>query len=220
MTVSRLRTRGALLGLGLLALVTGGLGACSDDRSAAGPVAPSTSTTPSSTPSGSTPPSPPDDALAPTATAPSSPASAATAPSATAPTADVVGQNTLAPVPMDAVATFSEGLQVRTVDRRATELTASAPGETGGPGVVLTLSFHNGTPDPVDLDGLRVSAFDATGAPVGEVDGEAAEPPSGLLAPGADAQGSFAFSLPTAGESALRLEITSTGSADVVVVTD
>jgi len=208
-----------LLGTGLLVLA-----ACGEASSVTPPtIPPPTSSGASTSDAGS--PAPSKASGTPSGAPPSSTIESSAAggsgtdPGAVAATAAAIGENTLPPVPADEPATFGEGLEVRAVDQRTTELTAMVPGEISGPGVVVTLAFHNGTGAPVDLDGVRVNAYDALGAPATEIELPDADPPSGLLAPGADAEGTFAFSMAGQDVGAMRLEITSTGSSDVVVLT-
>jgi len=122
------------------------------------------------------------------------------------------------PVPPGQEAVFGEGFAVRVTGESETTLTARLPGEVSGPGVLVTITFRNGSAVPVDLDGVRVAASGPGGAPAPSVDGPPAQPPTGVLAPGGTAQASFAFSLPRGSARAMTLQITSISSADVVVV--
>jgi len=133
-------------------------------------------------------------------------------------TAPVVGARLRPPVPPGKEALFSEGLAVRVTGESETTLTGRVPGEVSGPGVLVTVTFRNGSTVPVDLDGIRVTASGPGGVPASAVDGPPAQPPTGILAPGGTAQASFAFSLPRGSVRAMTLEITSISSADVVVV--
>lgn len=143
--------------------------------------------------------------------------SAAT-PTEPAVTASVIAENTLPPVPATAQASFGEGLSVRVVDQRAEELTATLPGEISGPGVVVHLAIHNGSAAPVDLDGIRVSAYDSAGNPAPALEGPPAQAATGVLAAGADSETTVAFSMTAEAVAGMTLEITSTSSADVVVL--
>jgi len=121
-------------------------------------------------------------------------------------------------VPPGKEALFGEGLAVRVTGESETTLTGSVPGEVSGPGVLVTVTFRNGSTVPVDLDGIRVAASGPGGTPAPSVDGPPAKAPTGILAPEGTAQGSFAFSLPRGSVRSMTLQITSISSADVVVV--
>ena len=139
-------------------------------------------------------------------------------PTQSAATASVIAENTLPPVPATAVASFGEGLRVRVVDQRREELEATLPGEVSGPGVVVELSFHNGSSAPVDLDGIRVSAFDRSGDPAPVLEGPPAQAATGVLPVGSDATTTVAFSMAPEAVTGMTLQITSTASSDVVVL--
>lgn len=139
-------------------------------------------------------------------------------PTESAATASVIAESTLPPVPATAVASFGEGLRVRVVDQRTERLTATLPGEISGPGVVVELSFHNGSSAPVDLDGIRVSAFDRSGNPAPALEGPPAQAATGILGVGSDAATTVAFSMAPEAVAGMTLQITSTASSDVVVL--
>ncbi|MEW1957296.1 hypothetical protein [Kineococcus sp. NPDC059986] len=184
-------------------------------------VSPAGSPAPAVTSGGTVVPAPPGTSPStPTGTPPAEPTGQYTVGESAVPTAVVVGGTTLPPVPPTAEASFGEGLSVRVTRRETREVTATDPGEVSGPGVVLTLSFHNGSAAPVDLDGVRISAYDAAGTPAPSFEGDPARPPSGILPPGADAEATAVFSMDPVDVASMSLEITSTSSTDVIVLGD
>jgi len=195
----RAALRGAAPAVATLAL----LGGCSTATSTA-PAAVGTTTSTASPDASGTPNSTPTgvEAVAPGA----------------ALTAGSIGENTLAPVPLAAEAQFGEGLGVHVESVEDSTVSGIYPGEISGPGVVVRLTFSNGSAVAVDLDGVRVNASLPDGTPASALEGPPAQAPTGVLAPDSTAEGTFVFSLPQGTASSLTLEITSTSSADVVMI--
>lgn len=159
----------------------------------------------------------------------SGPAATATSPAPTdgtgespgpeeAATAGVIGTRTLAPVPVRATARFSEGLTVTVTSVREAQVTAVYPGEVSGPGMVVQLTFTNLSPDPVDLDGVRVNATRPDGSPATAMEGPPYAAPTGVLDLGASAGATFVYAIPQGTARSMALEITSVSSADTVTV--
>jgi hypothetical protein len=124
----------------------------------------------------------------------------------------------MAPVPVQSEARFSEGLAVRVESVEEQQVTAVYPGEVSGPGMVVVLSFRNGSNAPVDLDGVRVSATRPDGTPAAGMEGPPAVLPTGVLAPGGQGRGTFVYSIPQGSSRSMTLEISSISSTDVVTV--
>ncbi|WP_432541215.1 hypothetical protein [Kineococcus sp. SYSU DK002] len=155
----------------------------------------------------------------PAATAPDPAATGSTATEPEAPaTADVVGTRTLAAVPVQREARFSEGLTVKVTSVTEAEVTAVHPGEVSGPGMLVALTFTNGSPDPVDLDGVRVNASRPDGTPASGLEGPPYAAPTGVLEVGESGTATFVYSIPKGTARSMTLEITSVSSTDTVIV--
>ncbi|WP_432511969.1 hypothetical protein [Kineococcus sp. SYSU DK001] len=150
------------------------------------------------------------------------PAAAAPDPTATDPeapaTADVVGTRTLAPVPVQREARFSEGLTVKVTSVTEAEVAAVHPGEVSGPAMVVALTFTNASPDPVDLDGVRVNASRPDGTPASGLEGPPYAAPTGILEVGESGTATFVYSIAEGTARTMTLEITSVSSTDTVIV--
>ncbi|MBF5080359.1 hypothetical protein [Quadrisphaera sp. INWT6] len=149
-----------------------------------------------------------------TTTAPSPSRSAYTGPPPA--TAPVVGASTLPPVEQGTVAGFGDGLSVEVVERSSVDVTASGPGERSGPATAVLLELVNGSPSPVSLDGVTVTATSSDGTPQDGFTGEPADVPSGVLAPGARIRGTWVFS--ASPDAASSLVVTSVSSASALVL--
>ena len=216
----RLRAGASVLGTALLLCACSGPDSTSTRLEGAGAATASPSATAPGSP-GATAPASPTTAPASPSTAPVSPTTTAPAPSVAseeAATADVIATHTLPPVPVRAEGRFGEGLVVRVTSVQETNVTAVYPGEVSGPGMVVQLTFTNGSPDVVDLDGIRVTASRPDGTPAPSMEGAPAAPPKGLLEPGATAGATFVYSIPRGTSRSMTLEITSISSDDVVTV--
>jgi len=123
----------------------------------------------------------------------------------------------LAPVPIGQDAGLDDRVYaaVTAVDR--TELAARGPGETAGPGVVVTVRLRNEGSAALDLDGVAVNARDAAGTPAPPAP-SAADPLGGELPPGGTATGRYAFRIPRGDGGPLVVEIHHGAARNVVVV--
>ncbi|MEZ0490677.1 hypothetical protein AB2L28_00315 [Kineococcus sp. TBRC 1896] len=181
----------------------------------AGPATGASSDPVTTPPSG--PPSSPPEIPPTTSAGPAAPTDAPPGPEEAA-TADVVGTRTLPPVPVRTPARFSEGLTVTVTSVSEAQVTAVYPGEVSGPGMVVQLTFTNLSPDPVDLDGVRVTATRPDGSPATAMEGPPYSAPTGVLETGASAQATFVYSIPQGTARSTTLEITSVSSTDTVTV--
>lgn len=175
--------------------------------------APSPAVTPTSS-SSPTPSSTQTPSVAPSTTAPAEPSYSGPPPA----TASAVGTSTLPAVPPGDAADFGDGLVVTVEDHRAAELTASGPGEVSGAGVVVQLEIRNGTRSPVDASQISVTASDPQGSPADEWTSSPTAPARGVLAPGGEVEGTYAFRSPQGSATALVLTITSVSSGSAVTI--
>jgi len=200
-------SRGVLAGSALL--LAASLAACTS-------AAPDqTDPSPTSTVTGPTP-VPSETGPAPVVPSPPAPSTYSGPPPATA---SVVGATTLPPVQQGEAAAFGDGLVATVTGVEQAEATGTDPGDVAGPATAVRIRLENGTDAPVDLGGVTVTATHGADAePAPSLTGPPSAPAQGVLAPGEDAEGVWAFSVPTSGASSLVLTITSVSSASVVVV--
>lgn len=122
------------------------------------------------------------------------------------------------PVAVDEPAWFGNDLVVTVTGIEPAELEARGPGQTAGPGVVVTLEVRNAGAAPIDAGGVVVNAAYGHATPADPNYSDAAEPLSGMLEPGATATGSYAFRVPSDQVDSLVLDIHHATSPNVVVV--
>jgi hypothetical protein len=142
-----------------------------------------------------------------------------TAPQATSkPTIDphygaVVAQT----IPQGTTASFGSGVTAVVTKIVSKDITGKGPGEVSGPALIVTLDIHNGTSSVLSLDSVFVNGYygpDKT--PAAPLD-SATSAVKDNLAPGADAQGTYAFSVPKSGQSSFVATLGSGGSPVIVV---
>jgi hypothetical protein len=100
---------------------------------------------------------------------------------------------------------------------KAQMLGARGPGETAGPGVVVTLEVRNASDAPFGLNGLAVNAHYGNGIPAvpNRVPGE---PLVGTLAPGQHKSGLYEFHIARGEERTVVLDIEHASAPNVVIV--
>jgi len=224
--------RGAAVALAALLALP--LAACSGGDDDAAPVPPSsaapTGDAPTTGPSASPTTAPADPTTAPPTDGPtdgptSGPEDPATddgtgGPSDGPPLADprpTAAVETLPPVPAGEDAALSDGVVVRVLDVRQEDVTATAPGDVGGPAALVRLTARNGSDAEADLTGLAVTAA-VDGAPAPPLTVEQASLLGGTLAPGATAEGTYVFGLGDGDLSTLVVDVSSGTSSTVVRV--
>jgi hypothetical protein len=196
--------RRSVAGLLLVMLL---LSACSgsskrSDRSPAS--AAGTSSNPASGGTTSTPSSPPTSATG------------ATTRSTTPPTG--VSSHRLPPVGVGVEAPLTPRRIFVTVTKITPQmLGARGPGETAGPGVIVTLEVRNATAAPFDLNGLAVNAHYGSGIPAvpNRVPGE---PLVGTLAPGQHKSGLYEFHIARGAERTVVVDIEHASAPNVVII--
>lgn len=205
---------GVLLGSALL------LAGCSDPapQQAPGPAAPASSVTPGS----STAPS----STVPSGTASPSSASPSSGPSSTgpAPGATATGDGTVVPSrPVETAppkkldeSTRTAGARVSLVSVRSTDIKASGPGDSSGPGVLLRLKLVNSTGRRLDTSFVQVNVTNAAGDPGTLVSGSPTDPLASSLRAGADGQGTYAFLLDDAASDPVKVSVYVTSGQPVV----
>ena len=219
--------------LALAAVLALPLAACSggDDDAVPAPspsAAPSTAGPPTSGPPTSAPSTASPTAPAgPTTAAPTDgPTSAPGDPATDPPTGDgpppadprpTAAVTTLPPVPAGEDAALSDGVVVRVLDVRQADVTATAPGDVGGPAALVRLTARNDSGAEADLTGLAVTAA-VDGLPAPPLSVEQASLLGGGLAPGATAEGTYVFGLGDGDLAALVVDVSSGTSSTVVRV--
>ncbi len=147
--------------------------------------------------------------------APPAPSTPAGPPASTAP---VVGESTLPAAGLGQAVDFGDGLSATVESVEDVQLTAEGPGEVAGPGVAVRVSLRNGTSARVDLGGVLVSTTYADGAPGDPSTSTPSDVPTGVLEPGASAEGTWVFSRPSGTGGSVEVSVGSISSSSVVVV--
>jgi hypothetical protein len=128
-----------------------------------------------------------------------------------------VASRTLRPVRVGQPAELAPNLFATVTHVTQTTLTAAAPGETSGPGVVVTVTVRNNTSAPVDLGALAVNAHYGNRIPAAPVRtiGAALQ---GSLAPTRSKSARYAFRVPKDEAGSLRVDIQHSAAPNVVIV--
>lgn len=145
---------------------------------------------------------PPDEAGAPSLATESSP----------------VGTDTLEPVPAFEEAPFGDGLVATVTEIEEVELEGMGPGETSGPGILVSLELRNDSSEDIDLTGLVVNASYDGGTPAIANTSPVTSPFSDLLAPGESRDGVYAFRVPPKQAASVQVELQHFASANIVVI--
>ena len=125
----------------------------------------------------------------------------------------------LPPVAVGEPADLGGGLVATVTSVESTDLEARAPGETAGPGVLVTVEVRNDTGDDVELGGFAINAShgsDATPAiphQTGPI-----EVLRGTLEPGDTASGTYAFRLPEEEMDSLVIDLHHSAAEAYMVV--
>lgn len=133
-------------------------------------------------------------------------------------TAPAVGTSTAPPVGVSTPAPFGDGLEATVTKIAQVELEGEGPGEVAGPGTAVSLTLRNGTTARVDLGGIVVGVTYGDGSPADPSGSAPSEVPTGVLEPGATAEGVWVFSRPADAADPVEVSVTSISSATVVTV--
>jgi hypothetical protein len=124
---------------------------------------------------------------------------------------------TLAPVAMNATASFGDHVDARLAKLAAIDAKAALPGERSGPAVAVTAEITNGSNAPIDLGGVTVDMTSANGAPFTQVTPFPATAFSGTLDPGKTATGRYVFTINDDARSDVRVSIKYSAPAPTAV---
>ena len=134
----------------------------------------------------------------------------------TTPPTDISSRQ-LPPVGVGQPAPLANKLFVTVTSIKAQTLAARGPGETSGPGVVVTVEIRNDTKATVDLSGLAINAHYGNGIPAtaNHVPGEAL---AGTLAPGQHKSGRYEFRIARGTANTVVIDIEHSSAPNVVIV--
>ncbi|WP_409329156.1 hypothetical protein [Trujillonella humicola] len=124
------------------------------------------------------------------------------------------------PVALDQTAAVGDGVTVDVVGLEGIEGAATGPGNVAGPALRVTVRLTNGTPEPVSLDGTAVDlryGFDQ--APASPLEDPSQVRFSGVVEPGASAEGTYVFSVPVDARDAVTVIVGYAPGAPFVVLT-
>jgi len=167
----------------------------------------------------------PAEAAAPTQAASSDVPAPATTPVAAPAGGDInqtvpsVELTTAAPVSLTGTAEFGGGVTVDLASIASVQTTAQGPGEVAGPGLVITIRIKNGSAAAVPLDAVNVTVTDAAQTPASPMSGAPAAPFSGQVAPGAEAQGVYVFTVPSDYTDPASITVSYSTDAPIVLFT-
>ncbi|GAB2590275.1 hypothetical protein [Microlunatus antarcticus] len=149
----------------------------------------------------------------------SAPSSATPAPAPTATGDGTVEPNrpveTAPPKRLDE-STKTAGAEVSLVSVRSTDIKASGPSDSSGPGVLLRLEVVNTTGKRLDTSFVQVNVTNDAGDPGTLVSGSPTDPLTGSLKAGAKAQATYAFLLGDAGSAPVTVSVYVTSGQPVV----
>jgi len=126
---------------------------------------------------------------------------------------------TAAPVSLTGTAEFGGGVTVDLASIASVQTTAQGPGEVAGPGLVITIRIKNGSAAAVPLDAVNVTVTDAAQTPASPMSGAPAAPFSGQVAPGAEAQGVYVFTVPSDYTDPASITVSYSTDAPIVLFT-
>jgi hypothetical protein len=124
----------------------------------------------------------------------------------------------LPPVAVGEAADFGGGLFATVTKVEQVDLEAQAPGETGGPGILVTVELFNDTADPVDLGGVSVNASYGDGTPAIPHQTGPATPLAGTLDPGERSTGSYTFRVPAGQAGSAVIDVHHADQVSYVIV--
>ena len=112
--------------------------------------------------------------------------------------------------------TSTAGARVSLVSVRSTDIKASGPGDSSGPGVLLRLKLVNSTGRRLDTSFVQVNVTNAAGDPGTLVSGSPTDPLASSLPAGGDGQGTYAFLLDDAASDPVTVSVYVTSGQPVV----
>jgi hypothetical protein len=126
----------------------------------------------------------------------------------------------LSAVPLDATAEVGDGVSATLPRIEAIRGTGRGPGNMPGPAVRLTVRIHNGTGQPVSVDGVAVNmAYGADLTPASPLDDPSQAPFRGTVNPGQSADGVYVFSVPSDARDSVTVEVGYRAGAPLLVFT-
>lgn len=104
-------------------------------------------------------------------------------------------------------ASVSSGLEVNLASIKGIQAQATNPGEISGPAIAVTITVHNRTGKPVELDNVVVTATDSANQASSEITGPPASPFTGSVTQGAKANGTYIFRMDAGVRSNVRIVV-------------
>jgi hypothetical protein len=123
----------------------------------------------------------------------------------------------LSPVTMAAAALFGNGVIAKVVTHQSIRVKATMPHEISGPAAAIKIRISNGSTGTVDLDNAVVTAKDAAGTPLVEMNSSPSAPLSGSIAVGKDATGVYVFGLPASYHNPLTVNFSYSTAVPVAI---
>lgn len=133
------------------------------------------------------------------------------------PSSPDAGLPTAPPVALDDEADFGTGVSAVLEEVESIQTEARFPGEISGPGLAFTLRLTNDTPAAISADLVTVNLAYGDGVPGIPISGPPAQPFTGDVEPGASAVATYVFTTTERDDGLVRLEVTYSTEAPVVV---
>jgi hypothetical protein len=148
-------------------------------------------------------------------------APAPTTPSPAGPTGDVdQAPPQLPAVDLSEAAQVGNGVTARITRLEAIDGTGKGPGNIAGPALRVTVRITNGTADTLSLDGVAVDmTHGADALPASPLDDPSADPFTGVVQPGASADGVYVFTVPADDRDAITVTVGYQAGAPFMVFT-
>lgn len=133
------------------------------------------------------------------------------------PTSDADLEDTAAPVGLDEVAEFGDGVTARVVAIEAVDAESRLPGERSGPALAITIELTNTRDTPAELNAVTVDLRTGDDLPATFITQPDQPGFSGMLAPGQSARARFTFLVDPARRDAVAIRVTYSSDTPIVV---
>jgi hypothetical protein len=121
------------------------------------------------------------------------------------------------PVKAGKAAALTEGIKVTIGPIRSIKVAANGPGEIAGDAVTVPIQVQNSSGKAFNLDGFALNATYGKKTPASPTSSGPADPLSGSLKSGSTAKGVYVFSAPHSKASNLRVEVSSSDAAKILI---
>ena len=121
------------------------------------------------------------------------------------------------PVAVGKPAELTEGIKVTIGPITSVKVKANGPGEIAGAAASVPITVQNASGKSFSLDGFSITASYAKGTPASPTSAAPAKPLSGTLKVGQKADGVYVFTVSKAEADSLKVEVSSSSAATILV---